>query len=120
MNRTHIGIGLVVIGLVAVGFAVLELNASPDDQHLVIQNDFADADCRMDFANGAHDAFSVRKDVEYRKTHKAPREGFINMRCTTPTGAIDIPGSLNMPHGILTRVTLKSDGTGEYTFERLN
>ena len=117
MNRTHIGIGVVVIALVATGFAVIELNASPDDQDLVVQNDFADADCRMDFANGAHDAFSVRKDAEHRKSYKAPREGFINMRCITPGKTIDIPGSFNMPHGMLTRLILKPDGTTEYSFE---
>ena len=118
MSPVHLGIGVVVAGLVAAGFAILELNASPDDQHLAVQNDFADADCRMDFANGARDAFSVRKGRAHRKTYKAPREGFINMRCATATKTSEGPGSFHMRHGELTRLTLKADGTVEYAFER--
>ena len=116
MSPVHLGIGVVIAGLVAAGFTVLELNASPDDQHLAVQNDFADADCRMDFANGARVAFSVRKGDEHRKTYKAPREGFINMRCATATKTIEVPGSFDMRHGELTRLILKADGTTEYTF----
>ena len=119
MNPVHLGIGVVVAGLVAAGFAVLEFNASPDDQHLAVQNDFADADCRLDFVNGAHDTFSVRKGDELRKTYKAPREGFINMRCATAAKTIDVPGSFHMRHGELTRLTLKADGAAEYAFERI-
>ena len=118
MNPVHLGIGAFIAALVVAGFAVLELNASPDDQHLVVQDDFADADCRLDFANGAHDTFSVSRGGEYRKTYKAPREGFINMRCATATKTIEVPGSFHMRHGELTRLTLKADGTAEYAFER--
>ena len=118
MSPVHLGVGIVIAALVVAGLAALELNTPPDAQRLLVKNDFADADCRMDFANGANESFSVRKGAEHRKTYKVYREGFINMRCTTPARTIEIPGSFHMRHGELTRLTLKADGTAEYAFER--
>lgn len=118
MSPVHLGVGVVVVGLVVAGFAALELDKSPEAQRFVVKNDFADASCRMDFANGATETFSINKGAEHRKTYKFPRAGFVTIRCATAKKILEIPGSFHMRNGELTRLTLKPEGVAEYGYER--
>lgn len=118
MSPVHLFFGIVVVGLVVAGFAAMELNQPDNAQRLVVKNDFADASCRMDFANGATETFSVNKGAEHHKTYKFPREGFVTVRCTTDRKIVEIPGSFHMRNGELTRLTLKAEGIAEYAYER--
>ena len=96
MSPLHIGAGLVVGGLVIASVVALELYTPPDAQRLLVKNEYADAKCTMQFAMGAFETFSVRKDAEHRKTYKALQPGFIIARCQTAERMIDLPNSFHL------------------------
>ena len=117
MSPIHIGAGLVIGGLVIASVVALELYTPPDAQRLLVKNDYADAKCEMQFANGFSDAFSVRKGAEHRKTYKNRAPGFIIARCRTADRTIELPGSFHLMSHSLAQIVLKEDGTAEFTFQ---
>ena len=113
MNLVHIAAGVVVAGLVVAGLVVLELHMPPDAQRLLVKNDFADANCTMEFNSGDKETFSVAKGGEYRKTYKAAQAGFVTLRCRTATKTIESPGSFHLTSAALAQVTLTAGGVAE-------
>ncbi len=119
MSPIHIGAGVVIGGVVIAFLSALQFNTPPNAQRLAVVNEFADAKCSMEFYDGVREEFSVRKSTTYRKTFKAPRPGFITMRCRTPTKTIESPAGFHLRNSELTTVTLKDDGTAELKFKRM-
>jgi hypothetical protein len=118
MSPIHIGAGIVIGGAVIAFLAVLQFSTSPDAQRLAVANEFADARCVMEFYDGAREEFSVRKSDTKRQTYRAPRPGFITMRCHTASKTIESPAGFHLRNGELATVTLKEDGTSELKFQR--
>lgn len=116
MSPVHIGAGLLVGGLVIGSLIALELYTPPGAHRLTIKNDFADAKCSMQFADGATDTLSVRKGAEKKKILKAKHPGFVIMTCQTADRTIPIPGSLYLRSDAVALITLKEDGEAEHTF----
>jgi hypothetical protein len=118
MSPIHIGAGLIVAGLVIGSIVALEAYTPPDAQRLLVKNDYADAKCSMQFAMGQVETFEVRKGAEHRKTYKALRPGFIIARCRTADRTIELPNSFHLMSRAEARITLKEDGTAEFTILR--
>ena len=111
MSPVHLGIGAVcavaVIGL----FAAMELRQQPTDQHFVFANEFEDAKCVMNFSDGSTFHFSAKKGAPYKHTFKAPKIGFIIMRCETASGVKEAPGLFHLVEGGgLTDAKFKPEG----------
>jgi hypothetical protein len=110
MTPIHLGIaaacGLATAGLIA---AVM-FNQNPEAQRLLMQNDFEDAACVMEFYNGAKQDFSVRKSRHFTATFNKPKEGFVLIRCTTVSGVVDSPAGFHLRNGEKATLTLKPDG----------
>jgi hypothetical protein len=117
MNRIHLAIGAVCV-IAAIGFFVfLETHQSPDAQRLSVINNFADADCSMDFYVEPTERFSVRKGERHDHTYKSPRIGFVLMRCEADGRTLESPGHFRLIDGGLAEVTLKPDGEIDVRYE---
>jgi hypothetical protein len=99
MSPVHLGIGAVCAVAVFGLFVALETRRQPTDQHLVFANEFEDAKCVMTFFDESKHRFSVRKDDRYEHTFKAPKIGFVIMRCETASGVTEAPGHLHLVDG---------------------
>jgi hypothetical protein len=99
VSPIHLGIGAVCIAAVVGLLAWLELRRHPTDQHFVFANEYEDATCTMNFADGTRFRFSVDKDDRYTRTFKAPKIGFIIMRCETASGVTEAPGHFHLIDG---------------------
>ena len=121
MRRTssiHLGAGVVIGAAVIAFLGALQVNTPHNAQRLAVVNEFEDATCAMEFYDGAREDFSVRKAATYRKTYKAPRPGFITMRCRAASKTVESPAGFHMRNGEIATLTLKGDGTSELVFER--
>jgi hypothetical protein len=118
MTPIHLGAGVIIGGAVVAFIAALQFNTPPNAQRLAVVNEYADAKCSMEFYDSTREDFAVRKSATYRKTYKAPRPGFITMRCRTAGKTIESPAGFHLRKGELATVTLKEDGTSELKFER--
>ncbi len=113
MNLTHLVAGLIVAGLVVGGLVVLETHMPADAQRLLVKNETADAQCRMEFNSGDVETFSIAKGAEYKKTYKDARPGFIGGRCTAGDRIIEFPGSFRLLSHALVQITLNDARVAE-------
>jgi hypothetical protein len=118
MNPIHLGAGLVIGAAVFAFLALLQFNTPRNAQRLAVVNEYADAKCAMEFYDGVREDFSVRKSATYTRTFKAPRPGFITMRCRTAAKTIESPAGFHLRSSETATITLKDDGTAELAFSR--
>jgi hypothetical protein len=116
MSPIHIGAGAIIGGIAIGYFVVAALYTPPGAHRLTVKNDFADATCTMEFADGVRDKLSVRKGASRTKIYKGKHPGFVIMNCQALGRSIVIPGSLYMRSDAVALITLKDYGIAEHTF----
>ena len=99
MSPVNLGIRAVCVAAVVGLLGWLQFRQEPTDQYFVFANEYEDATCVMNFADGSKHRFAVRKDDRYERTFKAPKIGFIIMRCETASGHKEAPGHLHLVEG---------------------
>lgn len=99
MSPVHLGVGAVCAAAVVGLLAWLQFRQEPTDQHFAFTNAYQDARCVMNFSDGSKHRFSVKKDNRYQRTFKAPKIGFVIMRCATVSGLKEGPGHLRLVEG---------------------
>lgn len=103
-------IAAISAGIVVGVIAWLVAHRYPDEQHLAVINNYADARCHLDMVEHGRSEFSVRKAATYRRTIGAPTDGFVRISCTTEKGMIETPGNFQMEDGGLAEVTFEEWG----------
>lgn len=98
--------------------ALLVGHRYPDEQHLLVINNYADARCQLDMVEHGRSEFSVRKGVSYRSTIGAPTDGFVRIVCETEKGRIETPGNFHLEDGGLAQVTLEEWGEATVKYVR--
>jgi hypothetical protein len=99
VSPVHLGVGAVCAVAVFGLFLALETRQQPTDQQFVFANEFEDAKCIMNFSDGSTFHFSAKKDDRYERIFKAPKIGFIIMRCETASGTKEAPGLFHLVEG---------------------
>jgi hypothetical protein len=110
VSPVHLGIGAVCAAAVAGLFLWLQVREDPSDQYFAFVNDYEDATCVMDFFDGTKHRFSSKVGSRYTRTFKAPKLGFVIMRCQTASGVKEAPGHLHLVNGGLTDATFNPQG----------
>lgn len=90
----------------------------PDEQHLAVINNYADARCQLDMVEHGRSEFSVLKAATYRRTIGAPTDGFVRIACETEKGRIETPGNFHFEDGGLAEVTLEEWGEATVKYVR--
>jgi hypothetical protein len=116
MSAVHLGVGAVCVAAVIGLLAWLETRREPNDQHFALTSELDDAKCAMSFFDGSRFRFSVRKDQRYTRTFKAPKIGFVLMRCETASGAVDAPAHFHLVNGGLADAVLQPWGVIEIRY----
>jgi len=116
MSPIHLSVGAVVAAATVGFFLALNLNENPRAQRLTLLNEYQDAKCTMSFFDGSRFRFAVRKDQRYNRTFKAPKMGFVLMRCETASGAVDAPAHFHLIDGGLADAVLQRWGVIEVRY----
>ena len=110
MSPVHLGIGAICAAAVAGLFLWLQVREDPSDQYFAFVNEYEDAKCVMNFFDGTTHRFSSKEGGRYTRTFKAPKMGFIIMRCETASGIKEAPGHLHLVNGGLADATFNPQG----------
>jgi hypothetical protein len=110
VSPIHLGLGAVVATSVVGIFAWRQLRDCPNAEHLALANEFEDTKCVMNFFDGTTHRFSAKKDDRYTHTFKAPKIGFVIMRCETATSVKEAPGHFHLVEGGLTDAKFAAEG----------
>lgn len=108
-----------VVVLAGLGFlAWLSFSTPARTQHFVLDNRYRDADCRAEFAEGyPPEPFSVPAGQVWRWELKAPRAGFVTVRCAGEGWTLESPGHFHFIDGGLAQITLTPRGEMDAAYE---
>lgn len=90
----------------------------PDEQHLTVINNYADARCELAIVEHGPSHFSVRKGRTYKRKIGAPTDGFVRILCETEMGWIQTPGDFHLEDGGLAEVTFEEWGEAKVRYVR--
>ena len=117
MTRFRFLVGAAV-AVVALGFLVwLEVSVPPRAQRFVVDNQYADALCQVEYQNRPSEEVSVRKGETFEALYKAPREGFVDVRCSGEGWQLDSPGHFRFIDGGLAKIILTPTGLMDVHYE---
>lgn len=106
------------MGIVAGAIGWLVMHRYPDEQRLLVINNYADADCELAIVEHGTFRFALRQGRTYRRKIGAPSDGFVRILCETDKGWIQTPGDFHFEDGGLAEVTFEEWGEAKVRYIR--